>query len=110
MRTGNYYNTNKMRQPELKKVWAKNRKQAELVYNYYKLRPNVNLSPSDVWQGLIAIKHIDPSTPLTSIRRAITDLTSDGKLLKLDLRKNGYYGGSEHFWVYNDGESQMRFL
>tara|TARA_R110002020_G_scaffold443766_1_gene655058 strand:- start:42715 stop:42900 length:186 start_codon:yes stop_codon:yes gene_type:complete len=37
-------------------------------------------------------------SPITSIRRAITELTSKGKLTKLDRMKKGEYGKNCHCW------------
>jgi len=36
--------------------------------------------------------------PITSIRRAITSLTDDGKLRKLEILKNEMYGKPNHQW------------
>ena len=38
------------------------------------------------------------SWPITSIRRAITDLTNAGKLTKTDTMKLGRYGKHVHTW------------
>lgn len=38
------------------------------------------------------------SWPITSIRRAITSLTDDGKLRKLEALKNEMYGKPNHQW------------
>lgn len=40
-----------------------------------------------------------PSTPITSIRRAMNTLTTAGKLLKTRDKKVGPYGKPEHFWT-----------
>ena len=39
-----------------------------------------------------------PEIPITSIRRAMTDLTNDGKLVKLSEMKQGNYGKPNHKW------------
>ena len=36
--------------------------------------------------------------PITSIRRAITDLTNEGKLVKTNSLKKGNYGKKCHCW------------
>jgi CHASE1-domain containing sensor protein len=40
---------------------------------------------------------------ITSIRRSITDLTKEGKLIKCDYsdRKEGKYGTTNRTWRYN---------
>ena len=40
--------------------------------------------------------------PLTSVRRAITNLSSDGELLKTNDKVTGIYGKPEHLWRLND--------
>ena len=44
------------------------------------------------------VSAIFPQWPLTSIRRAITDLTSDGQLIKTDSKQIGIYGKPEYVW------------
>ena len=36
--------------------------------------------------------------PITSIRRAMTDLTNLGKIVKTDRQIKGLYGNAEHLW------------
>jgi predicted transcriptional regulator len=49
------------------------------------------LSPSDVWKYF-------QNYPLTSVRRAITNLTNQGFLEKTQNKKIGVYGRSEFVW------------
>lgn len=50
-------------------------------------------SASDVWE--ICRKQDEP---LTSFRRALTNLAKQGKVEKLDEVKVGIYGRNEHLW------------
>ena len=36
--------------------------------------------------------------PLPSIRRAMTNLSNEGKLIKTDVKMEGMYGKLEHLW------------
>ena len=36
--------------------------------------------------------------PITSIRRAMTNLSNEGKLIKTDVKMEGMYGKQEHLW------------
>ena len=36
--------------------------------------------------------------PITSIRRAMTNLSNEGKLVKTDKKVKGLYGKQEHLW------------
>ena len=54
------------------------------------------LTPSVALEAYRVACHRD--TPLTSIRRAISDLTDQGKLEKTDVQAVGTYGKREHVW------------
>lgn len=49
------------------------------------------LSPSDVQ------KYFN-NYPITSVRRAMTNLSNQGKLIKTDEKKVGIYGRNEYIW------------
>ena len=49
-------------------------------------------SPSQVWAAM------DKSCPITSVRRAMTNLTSAGLLGKMDHKVMGAFGRPEHVW------------
>jgi hypothetical protein len=49
-------------------------------------------SPSQVWQRVL------PFAPLTSVRRAITNLTRSGRLVKTSQQRTGPYGRPECIW------------
>lgn len=73
-------------------------KQEEAVLALFRAR-RLPMSPSQVW------RHIDPDrTPLTSIRRAMRDLTLDGHLERLEVKVEGVYGRPEHLWRLSDGQ------
>lgn len=88
-----YYNTNKLEGEQLARAWMDAGTQQEAIFQLFKSRGRKGLSPSDVWE-LTGMQW-----PLTSVRRAMTDLTRDCKLLKTDRRKSGYYGKPEHIWM-----------
>ena len=47
------------------------------------------------------------STPLTSIRRAITNLAIDGVLVKTEAKRLGIYGKVEHVWEYHQEQASL---
>ena len=53
------------------------------------------LTPSQVWARC---SREGRNWPLTSIRRAISNLTRDGALVKLDFVQNGPWGRPESMW------------
>jgi hypothetical protein len=36
--------------------------------------------------------------PITSVRRALTNLTNEDKIIKTDVKVVGLYGKKEHLW------------
>ncbi|GAB3744916.1 hypothetical protein [Lysobacter olei] len=90
-----YFNTSRLTGAELAQAIADAAKQEDAVLAIY-ANARGPLSPADVWgQCNAAGKH----WPLTSIRRAITVLTKDGRLTQLELQKQGIYGKPEHLWA-----------
>ena len=85
-----YYNTNNETGSKLKASRSKTSRQRDIILNIFKR--GTTLSPEDVlrFSGLKA--------PITSIRRAITDLTDEGLLEKTEIRKKGIYGKLVHTW------------
>jgi hypothetical protein len=84
-----FYNTNKTQ--DIATAIKQNNKQEMQVYKLF--QQHQKLSPSAVWEMLGA------KYPITSIRRAITDLTNQGLLVKTDNLTPGAYGKNEHVWV-----------
>lgn len=85
-----FYNTTNEsgQQLEIFEQTAKNQEhQIMKIMQLYK-----KLSPSDVW------KWYGKSIPLTSVRRALTNLSKQGKLIKTDEKKKGIYGRDEYVW------------
>lgn len=88
-----YYNTTNLTGEALKKRQHSARSQEErllILFNDFKM-----LSPSQAHK--IYNRTFKP-VPITSIRRAITELTQEGKLIKTDQRSLGDYGHPESCW------------
>ena len=97
MRTRSYHNTNLEEGETLDASESKAQYQEQIVLAFFWARPTRLFSPCDVQE------HI-PQWLLTSIRRAITNLTDDGYLNKTDQRKIGRYGKMVHLWALNTWE------
>ena len=69
-------------------------KQENYILDFFK-RKQEPMSPSMVH------KACDNSWPLTSVRRAITNLSTDGDLIKTNETVIGIYGKPEHLWKLN---------
>lgn len=70
-------------------------KQDEKILAFFRANPRMDFSPSDVWRMAFDIQRV----PITSVRRAITELTDAGFLVKVEnVIKTGTYGRPEHLW------------
>lgn len=87
-----YYNTTGSVGADLARFKVRATSQEGRVLLYFRERPWRGFTPSQVRLGL------KTEAPLTSIRRAITDLTIKGLLVKTDEQKLGPYGDPEHVW------------
>lgn len=86
-----YYNTTNEKGFDLEKSHEKARNQEEIIYSFF-LTYGKPLSPSQV------LKKLNLECPITSIRRALTNLTNEDKIIKTDVKVVGLYGKKEHLW------------
>lgn len=77
-------------------------KQEDVIYEFYRMFGKA--SPSFVHSNCLK------NAPLTSIRRAITNLTSQGKLVKTDVKVKGSYGRMEYVWRLAGDKRQLELL
>ena len=92
-----YYNTTKEDGSSLDRYRTSAKKQDAAIRDHFAGNANVAMTPSVVWSQVF-----DRRVPLTSVRRAITTLTNQGVLRKLDEKGKGPYGRDEHYWIYNE--------
>ncbi|MCG7851203.1 MAG: hypothetical protein MIO92_01635 [Methanosarcinaceae archaeon] len=86
-----YYNTNnEMGGVLVDSINHAQRQQAE-IYTIFHNNPSHNFTPCE-------IEDILPQYLLTSIRRAVTNLTKEGKIIKTGKMKIGKYGKQVHTW------------
>jgi len=95
-----FYNTTHEKGDDLKKSHAKTRTQEEVIYSYF-LTYGKPLSPSMI------LEKLNLRCPITSVRRALTNLTSDNKLFKTDIYVKGIYGKREHLWRLRTEEDNI---
>ena len=86
-----FYNTINESGNELKNSNQKARSQEDLIYSYF-LTFGKPLSPSQI------LEKLKLNCPITSVRRALTNLTNDEKLVKTDDFVKGNFGKREHLW------------
>lgn len=90
-----FHNTTKESGSLLEKAEAATKKQEEIVYEVF-VKADREMSPSEVWE--IVTELLGQAWPLTSVRRAISDLTSSGKLVQTKTKRIGLYGRPEYLW------------
>ena len=93
-----YYNTNKESSSTLKRSKTRASTQEEIILDLFKRNPNFHMTPFDIQEALDLLYNLN--APITSVRRAITDLTTEAKLTKTDIMKKGKYGKDVHCWKY----------
>ena len=94
-----YYDTThlrqQMREEEYKMAMVKTQKQEEAVYMLADNFVDKSFSPSMMHSQF---EFYGKKVPITSVRRAISDLTREGVLKKTDKQRIGYYGKKEYMW------------
>jgi hypothetical protein len=88
-----YYNTNNECGGELSASKERALRQQNRILSFFQTFPEDRFTPEDVWKALYT-----EDTPITSIRRAITNLTSSGNIIKTDHMKVSSYGKKCHTW------------
>jgi hypothetical protein len=91
-----YYNTNRETGDTLQISWNKSNKQKKLIYHIFVSGVESSFAPHQIKD--ILNERFDENYPLTSVRRAITDLTTEGVLYKTEHKVKGSYGKKVHTW------------
>lgn len=89
-----FYNTVQLAEPALLAEQVKNKAQEELVQEIYQ-HINAPMTPFDV-QRILEVK--GSKIPITSVRRAITNLAKKGVLEKSGCFRNGDYHVRNNMW------------
>ena len=93
-----FYNTISLTGDDLKKAVTTARSQQDAIMIIFE-NSRKPFTPSAIHGMTTRAGH---KWVLTSIRRAMSDLTTDGKLRMLPNMKIGPYGAPEHFWEISD--------
>ena len=100
-----YYNTTKETSKELAISKFKAYTQEEYIMDIFHDRESIKMTPSEVCY-IFCEEYKD--VPLTSIRRAMTNLTNRQQLVKTDIMREGDYGKPEHCWkLSKESDKQM---
>jgi len=82
----NFYNTIHQSGTDLLTSQKKAKSQDEIILAYFEKYPTHEFSPPQIQEALSLY-----TTPITSVRRSITTLTNDGKLIKTKNQVKGIY-------------------
>ena len=94
-----YHNTNKEEGATLFSSEVKAVSQEDKILKIFQDNPNLRFSPEEI-QEILG----EGNTPITSIRRAISNLSNSEKwaaIHKTDKMKKGNYGKMVHTWKLN---------
>ena len=93
-----YYNTTNEISLNLKNNIRKAKKQNEIVLAMFQKNFNYEYTPETMEFDLKDQKLIHEKTPLTSIRRAFTDLKNEGYIVKTKNKHIGNFGRFSYRW------------
>lgn len=79
-------------------------RQEDAILEFFRLNP-LGWTPEEIHQHVF-----DRRCPLTSVRRGISNLTAQGKLVKTDDTRMGYYGHQSHVWKLAGKPAQMELV
>lgn len=95
-----YHNTTSIQGDKLTQAQKKSDKQEEIILRYFQQYPDYGFTPFDVWK-------IFPNYPITSIRRAISNLSFLGILQKTGRMRMGGYGAPNNVWRLANNQLEM---
>ena len=87
-----FYNTNQESAEELQESRSRAKTQEGMIWEYFRDNPYVELTPFEI-KSVLQMR-----APITSIRRAITDLTNKDVLKKTDYMRMGSWNKMTHAW------------
>jgi len=100
-----YHNTTEAFGAILREYQDKAKTQDERILEFMKQSNDRPITPSAAWNWIFK-----GSVPLTSVRRAITNLTNDGHLVKTEAQTKGPYGRPEFVWRLADKYRQREMF
>jgi len=96
-----FYNTTQLKNGDLDRAKKKASSQQERILAFFMSNPGRLFTPDEVWTHVFPVRDFGDdsrNTPITSIRRAITNLTKAGYLEKTHQMKSGYYDKLVYCW------------
>jgi hypothetical protein len=91
-----FFNTTNEPMNKVREYREKATAQQIRILNYFRERQGSNYTPDEIQKNIAEFWE----TPITSIRRSMTNLTTMGFLTKLPGKRMGRYGRMTHIWMY----------
>ena len=88
-----FHNTTQEQGEILVSSETKARTQDEKIYKFFQVAPPHKFTPEEVWKTVF-----DAHTPLTSVRRAMSNLSKINKLWKTREQTTGMYNKTINYW------------
>lgn len=96
-----YHNTNHEQGATLARSKAGVRSQQDIILEYFELFPRHLFTPFQIRDNVL------PDSPITSIRRAMTNLADADLLVKTATMAQGNHGKLNHTWRLNVQEEEQ---
>ena len=87
-----FYNTIKLSGVDLQSARDNAKSQEDFIKFIFTNEPDLEITPSQM------LELFGKNVPLTSVRRALTNLTNENFLEKTETMAEGLYGKPEHIW------------
>jgi hypothetical protein len=93
-----FHNTTDLQGADLRRREIRAGSQNAKILEWFRDNPEKLCTPFDVLRHRFSLYGCYSTAPITSIRRALTDLTSLGYLVKTEERRWGEYGKLNYCW------------
>ncbi len=91
-----YFNTTNEQGESLKEAVNQAINQQERIVEFFKANKGREMTPVEVADSIF-----NDRTPLTSVRRAMTNASKNGLLVQTEKKKKGAYGRMNYCWKFN---------
>ena len=98
-----YYNTTKQKANNLKDWELKALSQESLIRKFMELNKDLSFTPFEIQEAFV---EEDVIWPITSVRRALTNLTKDNVLIKTDELVPADYGRPNYKWQWRNNDTK----
>lgn len=101
-----YYNTTHLSGDELKDRTKKSESQKDIILRFFKSNPFGKFTPFDIHSALGFNKN---NTPITSVRRAMSDLGKEKEITNTGEKSIGLFGASNYKWTLNKDKYPVKY-